>query len=275
MTLLSRQQLKNLFRNGTVPSEGSFADLIDSAMNKVDDGFDKSPVFGNSLAPGKGHDNWISLFKDDQTIQDQKPSWLIERIEQEAPASQEAGMGFSVPGANTGDPSKKVLFLSEEQADTAPKVGIGTTKPKHTLEVEGQVAMRTRLGTFTDAKIDPQTVVADGNYHPILSNLSGMHAYEVVAMVAGSEGSGKYAMVFATAMAAHNPKRSLIHRVSCTANSSGDQLMLRFYPHSGDSQKFDLEIATRKPYVKGGPYPVIRFRITNLWEDNDPTATTA
>ena len=41
MAKKNRRSLKNAFREGAQPSADAFADLIDSALNVVDDGFDK------------------------------------------------------------------------------------------------------------------------------------------------------------------------------------------------------------------------------------------
>ena len=41
MALQDRDTLRNYFRQGSVPSEVHFHDLIDSLVNKVDDGLDK------------------------------------------------------------------------------------------------------------------------------------------------------------------------------------------------------------------------------------------
>ena len=46
-----RNTLKNYFKKGRLPSSVHFADLIDSMVNKIDDGFNKQPDTGLELAP--------------------------------------------------------------------------------------------------------------------------------------------------------------------------------------------------------------------------------
>ena len=61
MSLLNRNTLKNLFKRGNVPTEVNFADLIDSNVNKVDDGFALSNTEGWMLAP-QGPDQKLMSF---------------------------------------------------------------------------------------------------------------------------------------------------------------------------------------------------------------------
>jgi len=74
MALLTRNTLKNLFKRGMVPSEVNFSDLIDSTINKVDDGFSQSNKDGFMLAPQGPNHKLISFF---ESIRDPHPALAL------------------------------------------------------------------------------------------------------------------------------------------------------------------------------------------------------
>jgi DNA-binding transcriptional regulator YhcF (GntR family) len=50
----NRETLKNYFKKGSLPSEKEFANLIDSMLNTIDDGFEKTEDEGLKIsAPGQ------------------------------------------------------------------------------------------------------------------------------------------------------------------------------------------------------------------------------
>ena len=56
----SREQLKEFFRNGKVPSEKHYSDLINSMVHKVDDGFAKDAINGLRISSIEEAKNLIS-----------------------------------------------------------------------------------------------------------------------------------------------------------------------------------------------------------------------
>ena len=74
MSQKDRQTLKNLFRKGSLPTQNSFADIIDSSINKIDDGFSKSMDDGLMLSPIGESDRVLSVFK---KITDKTPEWKV------------------------------------------------------------------------------------------------------------------------------------------------------------------------------------------------------
>ena len=72
--LFTRESLKHFFKKGKFPSEVHFSHLIDSSVNKLDDGFAKSEEDGLQLAPQGKSDRLISFFKH---INDTHPEWQI------------------------------------------------------------------------------------------------------------------------------------------------------------------------------------------------------
>ena len=74
MALLTRLTLKNMFKRGMVPSEVNFSDLIDSTVNKVDDGFSQSSTDGFMLAPQGPNNRLISFY---ESMRDAKAAFTI------------------------------------------------------------------------------------------------------------------------------------------------------------------------------------------------------
>ena len=74
MALQDRDTLRNYFRQGTIPQEVHFHDLIDSVVNKVDDGLDKDLVNGLQLSPQGSSKKVMSFF---ENIKDKKNSWSV------------------------------------------------------------------------------------------------------------------------------------------------------------------------------------------------------
>ena len=59
----TRRTLKIKFQKGNLPTEASFAALIDSMVNIMDDGLNKSEDFGFEIAPQGESKNLLSFFK--------------------------------------------------------------------------------------------------------------------------------------------------------------------------------------------------------------------
>ena len=63
MAKKNRSTLKRYFRTGALPSEDHFDDLIDSTLNTIDEGFDKTPENGFEISLVGDHRRLISFFK--------------------------------------------------------------------------------------------------------------------------------------------------------------------------------------------------------------------
>ena len=62
----NRETLKNYFKNGARPSEENFGSLIDSMINKADDGISKNLTDGLLLAPeGEDSNRTPKLYQQD------------------------------------------------------------------------------------------------------------------------------------------------------------------------------------------------------------------
>src|SRR5256885_746912 len=58
----TRQQVKEYFRNGMLPSENDFSDLIDSMVNIKDDGFSKDKFDGLKLYAADNSSRFLTLY---------------------------------------------------------------------------------------------------------------------------------------------------------------------------------------------------------------------
>ncbi|TAD99097.1 MAG: adhesin [Bacteroidetes bacterium] len=235
MALENRETIKSYFRKGQIPKEGHFVDMVDSMVNKIDDGIDKNIEDGLRLSPIGSSPKLISFF---ESIEDKSPAWSIE-----------IDKGSSVLTVNnfTGDP---VLSLKPDG-----KVGINTANPTSELDVKGLVAMEGRIGTFAQGKIQ-----ADGKWYKILENLSGCHLLEVVAGV-GKKQRGKYALIYARAMSTYGDSKSLIAVDQAYYGVRCNQIQLKW---TGTTYDYNLEMRSRCDY---GGDSLISYYISKLWHD--------
>jgi hypothetical protein len=244
MALLTRSTLKNLFKRGMVPSEVNFSDLIDSTVNKVDDGFSQSTTEGFMLAPQGPNNKLISFY---ESIRDAKAAFSVSMN----PSPNSQGLSFNDEDNNS------LLFLRK-----GGNVGIGTTVPNFKLEVNGMAGMTGRVGTFAVGEIP-----ADGRWHPILSGLEGVQAFEIMAHAAGRTGRGKYALSHAIALSTYG--QGSIRHVKASYGFFWRKISFRWV---GTETNFKLEAKTAANYgfldAEEKKPAVLRYWISKLWDDN-------
>ncbi|MFN6944060.1 MAG: adhesin [Cytophagaceae bacterium] len=236
MPIQNRSTLKGFFRKGQMPSEGHFNDLIDSMINKVDDGMSKNIDDGLMLSPIGASKKLMSFYK---SIEEKNPAWSIEINNSDATLNI---------NNQVGDP---IISLKPEG-----KVGINKNNPQQALDVNGVVAMKGRQGTLHSGKIP-----ADGKWHTVLKELNGCHAFEVIAGV-GKKKTGKYALLHAFAMSTYGKSRSKIDTRQAMYGARSNQIQLRWV---GTTYNFGLEMRTKANY--DGDF-VIRYNISELWFDH-------
>jgi hypothetical protein len=243
MSILNRETLKNKFGNGKKPSGNDFSDFIDSVMNKVDDGISKNMDDGLSLSTEeKKSKRLISFF---EHIENDEPDWTIELSDDIV-----KGLEINEPGSPANDKEVPTRLFFQKGGN----IGVNTRKPLTTLHVEGILGTSSRIGIMS-------TVPADGEWHDIVPDLDGCHAFEVVAQV-GKEKAGKYALLHATAISTFGKSHS---KINCTQAHYGfwwNKLAMRF---TGSTHDYSLQIKTRSNYGKGQN---VKLYITKLW-DND------
>lgn len=241
MDLLNRNGLRNLFKQGMMPQSTSFSALIDSTVNKIDDGISKSIENGLMLAPEGESRTVISIF---QSIQDTEPKWKIDLNADET----NFGLCFAEPGA----PDAVRLFLQK-----GGNIGIGTIKPEYKLEINGLAGIKGRTGTFAKGKI-----AADGKWHDVLTGLNGCNGFELMARV-GDKGKGRYAMMHAIALSTFGRSHNKIKKTQAYYGWFWNKMCIRW---AGTTYDYKLQMRTRRNYGEGIQ---IAYNISSIWRDEE------
>lgn len=259
----SRAVLQSYFKRGSLPTEQSFADLIDSSVNRLDDGFTYSPSEGWQItAPGETT-RLLAFYQNLKQLKADKPSWFMELA---GPETAPSSLSFSVPPAQAQDadaPAPGPTGVSQLHLQANGHVGVGTTTPAERLDVAGFVASRGRIGTYRDPQQPGTQVPADGEWHPILTGLTGLHAFEIVAAAYGPQGKGRYAITHATALSAHGARRRIYHQDAWFWGWF-QKIQFRW---TGDQHGYGLDMRTASPF---GDDSLIVYHITHLFDDRRP-----
>lgn len=117
----NRSTLKDYFRKGSIPTESNFADLIDSMINREEDGVDALPNDPLSVTAVGAEEGLLNFYRTEQN--ERKLSWQLK---------QKPG-GKS--GLSVGDGSAGRLFVESGTG----KIGVGTVEPKQALDVRGRL----------------------------------------------------------------------------------------------------------------------------------------
>ncbi len=240
--LLNRQSLKVLFTAGARPKESNFFSLIDSMVNKVDDGISKTEEDGLILSPEGKESNRVMSFY--ENIEDELPQWSVG-------LNQQKDKSLSLIAPISKKEENTVISFQK-----SGEIGIGTKKPKTTLEVAGTLGTNTRIGTYKLGK-----VAADGNWHDILTDLDGCMAFEVMAQV-GKEKTGKYALLHAHALSTFGKSCYKIRKTQAHYGWFWNRIAIRF---TGTTYNYKLQLRTRSNY---GSDIFIKYHITKLWDNN-------
>ena len=252
MAKKNRSTLKRYFREGALPTADQFADLVDSTLNTIDEGFDKSAEDGFEISLIGQHDKLISFFRNSV---DQNAVWAVSYDR------DSDRLSFVKPSAV--DDVTSTLTLAPQGL-----VGVNKNDPGWQLDVGGVVAAQGRIGANPDNRC---TIPADGEWHDITPDLTGCQALEIMAGV-GNKGTGKYALLKAEAFNAFNPyglffnflnlkKRIKYHQAWYLSRS--DKIKLRW---AGKGRDYTLQMRTQSNY---GDDIKIRYYITRLWFDAD------
>lgn len=262
MTSRNRETLKNYFREGQLPTEDHFADLIDSMLNMSDEGFRKSVEHGEEISAPIGYDALISFFRDQDP---QSPLWSMgftsgsnQLVFRNGPMVREASSGQENQEA-------PLLCLDAHQG-----LGILNAEPKAELDVAGTLRCHGRQGS---KPLPPgAAIAADGAWHDITGDLHGCQAFEVVAGT-GHRGTGRYGLLHAIALNTYNPTLGILdflnrkRGIRCTHayySRRCDRLQLRWSGTSGRDATYRLQIRTGCDFGEGS---TLRVQLTQLWSD--------
>lgn len=281
MTKRNRKTLASYFTNGALPKEENFSDLVESMVNIVDDGFDKSPQDGMKIAQLENSSKLISFYEE---ITVKTPVWSIAFSDpkQGAAATSDKNLNFYIGQQNAPGMTLAVGDVwkggnnsgTGDSVERKIRVGINNDAPRHELDVNGVIAANGRMGR--EGKIR-----ADGEWHPVTSELQGCQAFEVMAGV-GKPNSGRYALMHAFALSVFNSKKSSITYHQAHYLSKCDQIDLRWV---GAMNNYWLEMRTRcsyedpkkgengaqkddKDHAKKAKEIYVRYYLTKLWFDS-------
>lgn len=248
MEKLDRNALKNKFKKGKMPSEQDFSNLIDSMVNILEEGFDKTSRDGLKISQLMGSGRLFSFYKN---IAVESPQWFLEL------STSENKLHFGTPNC----PRVLSLYSHSEDSQGSLRVAVGINKenPQTTLDVEGTIASTGRMG-----KSGEMAVAADGEWYDITSALTGCEAFEIVAGVGGQDADGKYALLHAVALNTFNGKGSINAQDAFFGNKC-NRIELRWQPVPEQGQfHFKLQMRTQCSYGKS---IWIKYHLTRLWFD--------
>lgn len=234
MAQQNRNTLKNYFKKGALPSEKQFADFIDSVINIIDDGFEKSAEHGLKIAAIGEREKLISFFR---KMAMACPDWSMG-------IHPETGR-FHIRNAD----KESLLTLTPEG-----RVGIGCDDPKVELDLRGTLSVDGRVGGSRQGVIP-----ADGNWHAIASDLDGCHLFEVTAGC-GDKRVGRSALVHAVALNTFKGRGRIVRHRACF-DAWRRRIQLRW---RGGRHARCLEMRTRRAC---GDDAAIRYHLTRLWND--------
>lgn len=291
----SRKTLKSYFQSGNLPTQQNFADLIDSMVNRLEDGSPEAPPGGETAPPqdpaggtapppaapaadpdpdpapapeAEGPTPPLTFYRE-RRARGASAAWAL------GPHATAAADGLSV--SELAPPTGADLAMGPDYPENRPgvsrlhlqaggNVGIGTTTPTAQLEVAGFVASQGRLGTYTDAQYPGTEVAADGQWHHIISGLDGLHAFEIVAAAYGAAGGGRYAITHATALSAFGTSNNRIYYKHAWFWGWFQKIQLRW---TGSLHNYGLDIRSASSFGAQGR---IVYHITHLFDDRRPLA---
>lgn len=264
MSKQDRTTLKSFFRGGALPTAEHYRDLIDSAVNQVDDGFDKTTADGLKLSSVGSSPRLMSLYRGLGT---REPSWTVEHGQ--APGQLHLRQGVGAEGLSLEErehgPGPAALTLTRDG-----RTGLGHEDPAWRLDVAGTARMAGRIGVASPGM---EHVPADGRWHDITPSITGCQAFEVMAGTGGDRAQGRYALLHAIAMNAFHPRNAILNWLfrrrpirSQTAvyGSYADRLQLRWVA-TEPRHHFKLQLRAAASYGEG---KVIRYYLTRLWFDS-------
>ncbi|CAL1518632.1 hypothetical protein [Chitinophaga sp. MM2321] len=239
-----REELKQYFRNGIMPTENHFGHLIDSTINKQEDGFSKDEDNGLRVSSLGNSKRLVSFYR---AIDDLEPFFRMEKDEQELP-------GFRLQPNSSKDKAtqQENSFFFHMNGS----MGIGKKcDPRYKVDINGFTGMQGRMGTFKEG-----TVPADNKWHSVLEDLDYCQAFEVMART-GKTGTGKIAIMHATALSAFGGAHNKIRQSCAYYGFCWNKIKMRW---KGGTHKYALQIRTNSNY---GPGVDIYYNITRLWCD--------
>lgn len=276
MAKRNRSTLRNYFRVGAMPTAEHFTDLIDSSLNTLEEGFDKTAEQGFKVSALSDKPNLVTFSRDSEP---DDSLWTISFDKHVDSLLFKKGLDAKTAESKEGQTKSPAVLSMTQQGF----VGINNSQPKQTLDISGVIKSDGRVGSQLGEDKD---IPANGNWHNISPKLDGCHSFEVNAGV-GIKRSGRYALIHAHALNTCNPTGfwfnffNFKNPIKCQHayfNSPADKLKLRWVTAEMDEndnpayRPYYLQIRSNSDYGEG---IFIRYHITQLWfdaymQDNQP-----
>ena len=244
MGVNNRRTLKNYFAKGNVPDQKHFESLIDSCLNRQEDGISFDEQNGLKLFPAGKKSKVVMSFCSEYAAHE--PNFQLTL------GSKDTDHGLTVRNRQE-DP---LMYFDE-----SGNVGVGETAPRHLFHVAGRVGMQERIGTIKGEAL------ANGIWQVVVGDLQGMSAFEVMAYASARKNYGKYAIAHAIAVKAQAHSRGSV-RMTQSISSGGWRNKLKMRWKATDNDRYQLMIKTKSDYgEKEEGYSTITFFVTSLWND--------
>ena len=131
MSEFNREQLRKHFREGALPTGEHYAALIDSMVNKRDDGFKKDPQGGLRISSLGAEEGLLSFAKGAGA----EVSWCLRH-------TNEMDLTLAPPFSNEADTAEQPNVTLTRSGP----VGINREDPVYTLDIGGPVRSSGRIG---------------------------------------------------------------------------------------------------------------------------------
>ena len=249
MDLFNRLTLKNFFKKGSVPTEVHFSNLIDSTVNKIDDGFSKTVDDGLKLTPGRENGRLISFYDGVKDLESTSSAWNI------TVNPTEASRGLSLGEKDTNG---RIYFQE------GGNVGVGNLSPNFDLDIAGSLASHSRIGSFNEVKHVP----ADGEWHILLDNLEGCQAFELVAKAQGVKKRGKYAICHAIAVSTHGNLGSKVKTTQAFYGWFWHRIKFRWKKVIDGKYRFEVRSVGHYGMDEENEVVKISCHVTSLWDQS-------
>jgi hypothetical protein len=154
MAIKNRTDLKSYFVKNAIPTEGNFADLIESQLTQFQDGVFKleGEPFSVVAAPGE-QKRVLRLYANYPAA---NPDWMISLN----PAQDPATVGTSRAGFGVTDGAGKIQLFVEAGSG---RIGVGTNAPQFALDIVGGARVQGPLGFTVTGPIVPSIGNSEAN----------------------------------------------------------------------------------------------------------------